>query len=131
MGPRGPEIIPELRFSGFQTSAPLPPLDTTVIGKGWAVFNADLTYAAGPWGTSYSSNISGDASGMGTWTEEQFIKALREGKLKGKDDTRMIMPPMPWQNFAKLSDHDLKSIYAFLKASQPVKNLVPLSKAGY
>ncbi len=127
MGPLGPEIILELRFSGFQSSVPLPPLDTAITAQGWAVFSPDLTFSAGPWGVSYASNISGDASGIGTWTEEQFLKALKEGKLKGKDDTRMIMPPMPWQNFSRLSDMDLKAIFAYLKSSTPVKNAVPLS----
>ncbi|MGN6439187.1 MAG: diheme cytochrome c-553 [Agriterribacter sp.] len=125
MGARGPEVIPELRFSGFQQNNSLPPVDTTEIKKGWAMFNADLTSAVGPWGASYAANISSDESGIGNWSLEQFGKALREGKFKGLDNTRPLLPPMPWSNYTKLADHDLEAIYTYLKSTNPVKNTVP------
>jgi hypothetical protein len=89
----------------------------------------DLTAATGPWGTSYAANISSDATGIGNWTEAQFIKCMREGKLKGMDNARPLLPPMPWPNFAKLTDTDLKAIFAFLKSTKPVDNVVPAPKA--
>jgi len=41
------------------------------------LFGADLTSSVGPWGMSFSANINSDASGIGNWKEEQFIKAIR------------------------------------------------------
>ncbi len=82
MGAHGPEVIPELRFSGFQEKNSLPPVDTTEIKKGWALFNPDLTSAVGPWGASYAANITSDISGIGTWSLEQFSKAFRGGKFR-------------------------------------------------
>lgn len=125
MGPMGPEIIPELRLSGFQQNSILPPVESSAIGKGWVLMSGDLTATAGPWGVSYSANLTSDPTGIGAWKEEQFKKAVKEGKSKGLDGTRPLLPPMPWQNFAKLTDLDLKSIYTFLMSTNPVKNVVP------
>lgn len=125
MGARGPELIPELRLSGFPQNRPLMPVDTGALHKGWVLLAPDLTAAVGPWGTSYASNITGDSTGIGMWTEAQFRKAIREGKSKGLDGTRPLLPPMPWQNLARLSDPDINAIYAFLRSTAPVKNTVP------
>ena len=67
---------------------------------------------------------------MGIWTEEMFLKAMRTGKHYGV--SREILPPMPWQSLAKLTDEDLKAIYAYLRFIPPVKNRVPapLSPGG-
>lgn len=128
MGKHEPEIIPELRFSGSPSTAQLPSVNTGEIKKGWMMFAPDLTSAAGPWGQSYAANISSDATGIGNWKEEQFIKALREGKYKGLDNTRPLLPPMPWFVYKNFSDDDLKSIFAFLKTTKPVHNVVPAPK---
>ena len=128
MGAQGPEIISELRFSGSPSTAQLPSVNTGEIKKGWMMFAPDLTSAAGPWGQSYAANISSDATGIGNWKEEQFIKALREGKYKGLDNTRPLLPPMPWFVYKNFSDDDLKSIFAFLKSTKPVHNVVPAPK---
>jgi hypothetical protein len=127
MGPHGPEIIQELRLSGFQASNQLPPVNDEALKSGWALMYPDITAAVGPWGTSYAANLTSDETGIGNWTEAQFMKAMKEGKWKGMDGNRMLMPPMPWPNFARMDDHDLKSIFAFLKSTKPVKNVVPNS----
>ena len=124
LGPHGPEVDMELRFSGYPASRPLAGFDTTT-AKSWALFNQDLTACVGPWGISFAGNITSDATGIGNWTEAQFIKCLRQGKWKGLDSARPLMPPMPWQNFSKLTDEDLRSIYYYLKTTKPVKNTVP------
>jgi hypothetical protein len=128
MGAQGPEIISELRFSGSPSTAQLPSVNTGEIKKGWMMFAPDLTSAAGPWGQSYAANISSDATGIGNWKEEQFLKALREGKYKGLDNTRPLLPPMPWFVYKNFSDDDLKSIFAFLKSTKPVHNVVAAPK---
>ncbi len=124
-GPNGPEVIADLRFSGHPANAPLPKVDTMVLKSGWMLFSPDLTTAVGPWGMTFAANISSDPTGIGSWSEEQFMKALRHGKLKGLDESRPILPPMPWQNFAKLKDQDIKAIFAYLKSTKPVENRVP------
>lgn len=125
MGAKGPELIPELRLSGFPEKGMLPPESPDALKKGWVLMGPDLTATAGPWGITYASNITGDSTGIGTWKEDQFIRALREGKSKGLEGARPLLPPMPWQNIGKLSDHDLKSIFAYLKSVKAVKNVVP------
>ncbi|NML22263.1 c-type cytochrome [Pseudoflavitalea sp. G-6-1-2] len=125
MGPKGPELIPELRLSGFPEKGQLPPVEPAALNKGWVLMGPDLTATAGPWGITYASNITSDSTGIGGWKEEQFVKAMREGKSKGLDGARPIMPPMPWQNLSKLSDHDIKAMFAYLMSVKAVKNVVP------
>ena len=125
MGPNGPEVIAELRFSGYPSNRPFNKVSMDAFNKGWMTFNGDLTSAAGPWGISFSANITSDSTGIGAWKEEQFIKTIREGKSKGLDNNRPLLPPMPWQNFKNLSDDDLKAIFTFLKTTKPVHNVVP------
>lgn len=50
---------------------------------------------------------------------------MRKGKYKGLENSRNLLPPMPWINYAHFSDEDLKAIFYFLKATSPVKNIVP------
>jgi cytochrome c553 len=128
MGAHGPEIIPELRFSGYPSTRPLAKVDTNVIKNGWALFGPDLTNAVGPWGMSFAGNISSDETGIGTWSEKQFFKVIREGKLKGLDGSRDLLPPMPWFVYKNLNDHDIRSIFAYLKSTKPVENIVPAPK---
>lgn len=129
MGPRGPEIIPELRLSGFPHNGQLPALDSSEIAKGWTLLAPDLTSAVGVWGASFAGNITSDATGIGNWKEENFIRALREGKYKGLANGRNLLPPMPWFAYKNMSDEDLKSIFAYLKTTRPVSNVVPAPKA--
>lgn len=124
-GERGPEEVPELALSGYKAGDSLPPLDKETLEGGWILMNGDLTAFAGPWGISYSANITSDETGIGTWTLDQFKIAMREGRYKGRKEGRMILPPMPWQNFAKLNDEDLESMFKYLKSTEPVKNAVP------
>jgi hypothetical protein len=128
MGKHEPEIIPELRLSGAPSSFKLPNPDMNEVEKGWMMFAPDLTSAVGPWGQSYAANLTSDATGIGNWKEEQFIKALREGKYKGLDNTRPLLPPMPWFVYKNMTDDDLKSIFAYLKTTKPVHNIVPSPK---
>ncbi|MDR0213448.1 MAG: hypothetical protein LBJ15_05510 [Comamonas sp.] len=67
----------------------------------------------GPWGVSYAANLTPDATGLGPWTAEQFIQAMRSGKHAGTG--RPIVAPMPWQHFGQLTDADLQ-------AGSPISN---------
>ena len=89
--------------------------------------NAELTAWAGPWGVSFPLNLTPDKeTGIGEWTEESFIAALRTGKHQGQPDGRPILPPMPWQQYREATDADLKAIWAYLQILPPIKNVVPL-----
>lgn len=50
---------------------------------------------------------------------------MTKGKFKGQENGRSLLPPMPSQNFAKLTDDDVDAIYTYLKSVPPVKNVVP------
>jgi len=129
MGPNGPEVIPELLLSGYPPDRPIIKFDNPMIKQGFGMFYPDLTAAAGPWGVSFAGNLTPDQTGIGTWTEEQFKKALTQGKFKGLDGTRMLLPPMPWEGFSNLTDNDVSAIFAYLKSLKPVKNVVPAAIA--
>jgi hypothetical protein len=125
MGQRGPEVIPELLLSGYPGDRPVPKISVEALKNGWGMFTPDLTSFVGPWGESFAGNITPDQTGIGNWTEEQFKKAITQGKFKGLDGGRMLLPPMPWQNWVNMKDEDVKAIYAYLKSIPPVKNIVP------
>ncbi|MCS3796028.1 c-type cytochrome [Niastella sp. OAS944] len=127
MGPQGPVLDEERILSGHPSDVPVAPYDGNT-AKNWILFNQMLTNYVGPWGTSYSANLTPDSTGIGSWSEAQFLKAIREGKYKGLDNTRPLLPPMPWQEFRNATDLDLKAIFAYLKSIKPVKNVVPTAK---
>ena len=125
MGAQGPEVIPELMLSGYPSDRPVAKFTDKMIKQGFAQFYPDLTAAAGPWGISFAANLTPDETGIGNWTEEQFKKALTQGKSKGLDGARMLLPPMPWTNYATMAETDVKAVFAYLKSLKPVSNLAP------
>jgi hypothetical protein len=91
-----------------------------------AAASTTFTAWSGPWGISYSANLTSDPNtgiGQNLWTEELFIRAIREGKHMGT--SRPILPPMPWPVIRNLNDEDLKAIFAFLRTVPPISNHVP------
>jgi hypothetical protein len=128
MGQQGPEDIPGLEFSGYQASDPLPPIDKKATAA-WFLFTMNLNAAVGPWGVTYAANITSDPSGIGSWPEENFLRALKEGKYKGLENSRPLSPVMPWMNIRYFSDEDLRGMYAYLKTTNPVNNVVPMAIA--
>lgn len=123
MGPNGPYLDPDRLLSGYPADRPLPPQPAA--HEGWALLNMDLTAAVGPWGTTFAANITSAESGIGNWTEEQFERALKKGLYKGLEGSRPLLPPMPWQNYVNMSKEDLSAVFAYLKSTTPVDNVVP------
>lgn len=124
MAAQGPEPDMTRILSGHPEAAKLPPAPKLPPGPWIAVTNADLTAWSGPWGISYAVNLTPDeATGIGSWTEETFLKAMRTGRHMGA--SRPILPPMPWYALAGLRDPDLKAVYAYLRTIPPLKNRVP------
>jgi mono/diheme cytochrome c family protein len=120
-GPPGPD--PTRALSGHSAAIKLPPPPR--LSEGWGmVFSATNTAFAGAWGVSFAANLTSDKeTGLGNWTEEMFISALRKGRHAGAG--RQMLPPMPWQAYAQMTDQDLKAIFAYLRTTKPVKNAVP------
>lgn len=111
-------------LSGHPAGTKLNKVDTSVTNSKWVYSSMDLTSWVGPWGVSFTPNLTPDGpTGLGTWTEEIFIKSLRTGKHMGFG--RNLLPPMPWQSIGQMKDEDLKAIFAYLKSLPPISNKVP------
>jgi hypothetical protein len=116
---------PERLLSGHPANEKLPPAGAGAGKDGWVRFNMSSTAAVGPWGTSFAANLTPDATGIGNWTLDNFKTALREGKYKGMQNNRNLLPPMPWPSYRNMTDQDIEAIFTYLKSLKPVKNVVP------
>jgi len=123
MGPKGPEPDMTRALTGHPQDVVLPPAPAA--SGPWIWHGAATNTAfAGPWGVSFTANLTPDAeTGLGKWTEEMFIATMRTARHQGKG--RPILPPMPVKMIGKANDEDLKSIFAYLQSLAPVKNKVP------
>ncbi len=126
MGPKGPENDMSRMLSGHPEALKMPPAPKP--DGPWAGSIAvTFTGFAGPWGVSYAPNITPDQNtGIGIWTEDMFVKAIRTGKHMGT--SRDILPPMPWPGYRNMTDEDLKAVFAYLKSIPPITNHVPDSE---
>jgi len=111
-------------LSGHPADEPITAMPAAP-GDGWMVTgNGHFTAWAGPWGISFAANLTSDEkTGIGNWTDDQFIKAMHTGKHRGYG--RPILPPMPWPNLSHATDDDLKAMLAYLKSTKPISNQVP------
>ncbi|MEJ2505722.1 MAG: c-type cytochrome [Ignavibacteriaceae bacterium] len=112
-------------LSGYPQGETLPQFDPKMVQPGkWVMCEGNFAGWVGPWGISYAANLTPDnATGIGTLSEEMFVKTLREGKWMGVG--RPLLPPMPWQGIGQMTDQDLKAIYAYLMSLPPIQNEVP------
>lgn len=124
MTDKGPVIDPDRILSGHPAGEILAPFDKET-AKAYVLFNMSLTASIGPWGTSFAANLTPDDTGIGTWTEQQFITAIKKGKFKGQEGGRDLLPPMPWPSYSQLPDDDLKAMFAYLMTINAVENVVP------
>lgn len=125
MGPNGPEPDMARMLSGHpeavKVTKPFQPQGDYIAGV-----NATGTAWSGPWGVSYTMNLTPDQNtGLGIWTEDMFIKAIRTGKHMGTETSRDILPPMPWSVYKNMTDEDLKAVWAYLRTIPPVTNHIP------
>jgi mono/diheme cytochrome c family protein len=124
MGREGPEPDMTRFLAGSPENGALPAPPQLPAGPWIAVASADLTAWSGPWGISYAANLTPDENtGIGSWSEDTFVKALRTGRHMGV--SRPILPPMPWTALRNLTDEDLRAVYAYLRTIPPVHNRVP------
>lgn len=82
-----------------------------------------------PFGTIYSTNITPDEkTGIGTWSEEAFRRALREGVDRAGHH---LYPAFPYDHFTLVSDFDIKALYAFLMTREPVAATAPANELAF
>jgi mono/diheme cytochrome c family protein len=126
-----PEIgmpVPDMArmLSGHPEGAPEPASPLT--GHDNAVIGPTFTSFKAPFGIVFTANLTPDeATGLGAWTDEMFIGAMRTGRHMGGKG-RPIVPPMPWPTLAQQSDADLRAIFAYLRSIPAVRNEVPAPK---
>lgn len=85
----------------------------------------DLTAWTGPWGTTNASNLTPDTmTGLlaRKYNEASFVAMFRTGK---KPSGVGVLPPMPYEMYANMTDDDLKAIWAYLQTIKPIRNQVP------
>lgn len=126
MTDKGPVPDMEHYMSGYNATQTVPAFDTKVMQRDHVVmFTPDNTATAGPWGVSFAANLTPDQTGIGNWTLDNFKRAMKQGKFKGLENSRELLPPMPWQNYKNLKDDDIEAMFVYLKSLKPVSNAVP------
>ena len=122
LGPRGPEPDMTRALSGHPQDMQLPPPPTPA--GPWLVSTAATNTAwAGPWGVSFTANLTPHETGLGKWSERNFVETIRTGKHMGRG--RDVLPPMPVKVYRNMTDEDLKAVYAYLRTIPPIANKVP------
>jgi len=83
-------------------------------GPAWAGGDAIVT----KFGTFYASNLTPDLEhGIGAWSEEDFFRAMRKGK---SPDGKAYWPTFPYPSYTRMTDADLRDLFAFLGTVEPV-----------
>jgi|CXWL01.1.fsa_nt_gi mono/diheme cytochrome c family protein len=88
-------------------------------GGGGFVFDEKL----GLPGKIYGKNITSDnETGIGTWTDDEILRAMTHGISKNGDT---LFPLMPYANYNRMAKEDLLSIIAYIKTWKPIRNKIP------
>lgn len=120
----GPEPDMSRMLSGHPQQLEMPPAPSLPEGPWLMSVSGTNTAWAGPWGVSFTANLTPDEkTGIGSWTEDEFIATMRTGRHRGRG--RQILPPMPWPNLAQATDEDLAALFAFLRTIPAIENRVP------
>jgi len=125
MTSHGPVLDSTMWLAGHPENMPRIDINRKEVEEKGLAVAMDLTEWVGPWGISFAANLTPDPTGLGNWSEEQFIYALREGKSKGIPGARTLLPPMPWEMIRNMTDDEMKAVFAYLKTIKPINNLVP------
>lgn len=123
-GPNGPEPDLSRALSGHPESLQMPPAPTLPEGPWMVVASGTTTAWSGPWGVSFTANLTPDAeTGLGKWTLKDFIATIRTGRHLGRG--RPVLPPMPIPVYNNFTDADLEAIFRYLQTVPAVRNRVP------
>lgn len=124
MGASGPEPDFSRELSGHPADLVMPPPPSLPPGPWATTVSATLTAWAGPWGVSYTANLTPDReTGIGTWTRQTFIDTIRNGRHMGVG--RPLLPPMPFPMYRHMTDDELGAVFAYLQSIPAVRNRVP------
>ena len=123
MGEKGPEPDMSRMLSGHPQDLRMPA--APAVAQPWNMTAAATNTAwAGPWGVSFTANLTPDAeTGLGKWTLRNFKETIRTGRHMGRG--RPILPPMPIPMYKHFNDADLEAIFAYLQSIPAVRNKVP------
>ncbi|MFT5180469.1 MAG: mono/diheme cytochrome c family protein [Alphaproteobacteria bacterium] len=82
-----------------------------------------------PFGSFFPPNITPDSdSGIGGWSDEDFVQALRHGK---SPDGKPYYPAFPYTSYTRMTDRDMLDLKAYLDTIEPVRNQIPDHKLGF
>jgi hypothetical protein len=124
VGPNGPEPDMTRMLSGHDESMTLPPAPRLPPGPWLVTAAATNTAWSGPWGVSYTANLTPDPeTGLGKWTLRNFVDTIRTGRHMGRG--RPVLPPMPIPMYRNFTDEDLEAIYTYLRTIPAIRNRVP------
>lgn len=74
------------------------------------------------------ANLTPDtATGIGKWSEEDFLRTLRTGVNPAGDSLHAFMP---WRQVGRMTDDDLRAIYRYLRTLRPVRHEIPEKPRG-
>lgn len=124
LGPDGPEPDMSRMLSGHPQDVVMPPAPKLPDGPWVATMSATNTAWAGPWGVSFTANLTPDPeTGLGRWTQRNFVDTIRSGRHMGRG--RPILPPMPIAVYRNFTDEDLEAIFSYLQTLPAINNRVP------
>lgn len=124
MGPEGPTRDLSRALSGHPEQMVMPPAPALPEGPWLGVVGATQTAYAGPWGTTFTANLTPDPdTGLGRWSLADFVATVRTGRRMGKG--RPVLPPMPIEVMQRYSDDELAAMFAYLQSLPPIVNRVP------
>ena len=124
MTDKGPEPDMSRMLSGHPQDFAVDAAAEKPKGPWQTIAAPTMTAWSGPWGVSFTANLTPDKeTGLGKWTADTFIAALRTGRHEGQG--RPILPPMPYPMYRQASDEDLRAIFAYLQTIPAIHNRVP------
>jgi mono/diheme cytochrome c family protein len=116
---RGEYLVRIMDCGGCHTPGALvgkPDFDASLTGS-------DIGFRVPGAGVLYPPNLTPDpATGLGRWTTDQIVRAVRHGE---RPDGRRLIPVMPWPSYSALSDADAAALAAYLKSLPPRPGRAP------
>ena len=123
-GPAGAEPDMSRMLSGHPEAERMPPPPTLPAGPWRVTASATNTAWSGPWGVSFTANLTPDPeTGLGLWSSRNFKDTLRTGRHMGRG--RRILPPMPIPMYKHFTEADMEAIFGYLRTIPAIRNRVP------
>ncbi|MBL9099520.1 MAG: hypothetical protein JNL82_01115 [Myxococcales bacterium] len=105
--PAAPEVAPTAAYGAY--------LANLCVGcHGPGLSGGDIPGVPPDWPPA--TNLTRHASGLAAWDEEAFVRAMRSGT---RADGTLIDPVMPWRNFSRMTDIELRALWRHLESLPP------------